>query len=384
VKIDQTTVPARTGPHDGLAFIRAAACVMVIAVHSVECFYISMTGELVKAHGLAVGLLGSAFRACVPLFVMVTGALLLPARGSAATFLARRLRRVVVPLVVWSVAYTVALFLKGAYDGATCLELVAMIPVQFNPYVGHLWYVYMLVGLYLLIPILSPWLERASNHEVLGVLALWGVTLLLPYARRWQPHLLGEAHWNATSTLYYFNGYVGYLLLGHFLAHRRAPFSRFSRPSISVALFLVGYATTVGGFLATLPGATTVPGLELFWQFDTINVAVMAAGLFTLGFAVRGRGRPWFGAVARFASASYAVYLAHIFVLSALFTRWGQGRSPWLAVPLLAALTATLTYTLVALLARLPKAAVWIGVAASGTTIANTASHVQHRRDEND
>lgn len=350
-----------TGPHDGLTFIRAAACVLVVAAHCVECFYISTAGELIKEHGTAVGILGSAFRASVPLFVMVTGALLLPARASAGPFLARRLRRVLPPFILWSAAYAGALYLAGVYDGATCMRLLAMIPVQFSPFAGHLWYVYMLLGLYLLIPVISPWIERASDRELLGYLGLWGASLLLPYAHRMQPQLFGEAHWNAISTLYYFSGYVGYLLLGHYLARHRRDITSTRRRAAALVLMLAGYGTTLAGFFMTFSGAQSIPALELFWRFDTLNVAAMSAGLFELGLAVRGRGRAWFGIAARLSSASYAVYLAHIFVLYQLFWRWGRGHSPWAVIPLLDVSTLGLTFLLVILLARVPKLAAWIG-----------------------
>lgn len=90
-----------------------------------------------------------------------------------------------------------------------CASRIATTPLKFSPYFGHLWYVYKAVGIYLLMLVISPWIERASDREIWGDLGLWPLSLRLPYAHRWQPQLLGEAHWNAISSLYYFSGYVG-------------------------------------------------------------------------------------------------------------------------------------------------------------------------------
>lgn len=39
-----------------------------------------------------------------------------------------------------------------------------MIPLNFSMYTTHLWYIYMLIGLYLYLPILSAWLQQASEN----------------------------------------------------------------------------------------------------------------------------------------------------------------------------------------------------------------------------
>ena len=47
----------------------------------------------------------------------------------------------------------------------------------------------MLAGLYLIMPVISAWLERASRSELKTLLGVWGVTLLLPYAKMFAPML---------------------------------------------------------------------------------------------------------------------------------------------------------------------------------------------------
>lgn len=41
-----------------------------------------------------------------------------------------------------------------------------MIPLNFSMYTIHLWYIYMLIGLYLYLPILSAWLQQASEKSL--------------------------------------------------------------------------------------------------------------------------------------------------------------------------------------------------------------------------
>lgn len=91
--------------------------------------------------------------------------------------------------------------------------------MNFGTEIGHLWYVYMLRGLYLLVPILSPWLQVASKRALQGYLGLWAFTSLLGYIHLLFPEILGERFWNPTPMLYYFTGFAGYFVLGFYL-HR--------------------------------------------------------------------------------------------------------------------------------------------------------------------
>lgn len=86
------------------------------------------------------------------------------------------------------------------------------IPVNFGCEIGHLWYIYMLIGLYLVTPIISPWLQQASKRELEGYLGLWIITTFLPYIHLVYPEVLGEAFWNDTPLLYYFTGFIGYFI----------------------------------------------------------------------------------------------------------------------------------------------------------------------------
>ena len=60
---------------------------------------------------------------------------------------------------------------------------------NFNFDTTPLWYLYMLIGLYLLMPVLNAWLVQASQRELKVVLGLWVVSLFLPYLKMLAPVL---------------------------------------------------------------------------------------------------------------------------------------------------------------------------------------------------
>ena len=207
----------------GLDLLRVLACYMVLQVHAGEFYYIA-DGGLVAAGGEPVWAcwLNSLCRTAVPLFVMLSGFFLLPVRERTRDFFARRFVRVVVPFLVWCVLYAIYQFLTGRTDAAGALLGVCRIPVNFGVEIGHLWFVYMLLGLYLFAPVVSPWIETASRRAMEGYLALWAFTLCIPYVHLVFPELLGECFWNDTPMLYYFSGFLGYMVLAAYLRRYHA------------------------------------------------------------------------------------------------------------------------------------------------------------------
>ena len=132
-------------------WLRVIACLMVMFVHSTEPFYLGGNGSLIESESDAwwVSFFDSFVRSCVPLFVIASSFLLLPLQYPAGTFFKKRAVRILIPFAVWSVFYAI-------YWGEPVSNLKDLL-FNFNYAAGHLWFVYMLVGLYLIIPILSPW-----------------------------------------------------------------------------------------------------------------------------------------------------------------------------------------------------------------------------------
>ncbi|PRY44232.1 surface polysaccharide O-acyltransferase-like enzyme [Spirosoma oryzae] len=337
--------------------LRVLACFMVIMVHSGEYFYIGPGDVIIRDHTYGADVYGSALRACVPLFVLASGYLLLPIRESTGTFFRRRFTRILAPFVVWSVIYV--LYFHKYTDALSLGQQVLLLGVNWTS--GHLWFVYMLLGLYAFAPVISPWLRDASAREERWFLLAWCVTLLLPYVRLYVPQVWGEAFWNPIGGAYYFSGYLGYFVLGHYLrVHLQLSPTRCR--ALGLGLLLLGYGLTYWGFASRLPWARSVSELELTWAYLTGNVAMMTVGWYLLLRdlpAPGARAQQW---LAKGSQLSFGVYLAHILVLEQVH-HWLVDYMPpgLLVIPVQATLTFALTYVLVAALSYLPNSRYLIG-----------------------
>ena len=360
MKISASPVHTR---HRGFDLLRVIAIYMVMQIHTGEFEYISSDGTVLHTAGSwAVGWTNSLLRVCVPLFVMITGFFLFPI-GDERKFFRKRFTRVLIPFVIWCAVYAFYYYAQGAFTLQTALLNIAKIPVNYGTEVGHLWFVYMLMAIYLIAPVFSPWIVSASRKSMELFLALWGVTLTLPFIHLFFAEVWGECYWNATPTLYYFSGFIGYAVLAAYIKRFwMAPSSRIDW--LAIGMIVVGYSATAGGFLYRLRYEHEVKSLELTWNFTTLNVAIMTAGLFLLFRNIhvnRGKSLLW-RLIDDLSRISYGMYLAHIIVLNAIHTRMAPiiGNA-FVRIPAIAFTTFLVTYLGLKLLSLLPGSKYLIG-----------------------
>lgn len=322
-------------------WMRVLACFMVMVVHSTEPFYLGGNGALITTESNAwwAAFFDSFVRCCVPLFIIASSFLQFPLHYSAAEFFKKRAVRILVPFILWSLFY-------AFYWGNPVSNLKDLI-FNFNYAAGHLWFVYMLIGLYLLMPLLSPWAERVEKKELSIYLGIWLFTTLIPLFRDWlstEPlavtygptgiprqalyPLWGEASWNGYGTFYYISGFIGYLLLGLWFRKFGSSISLRQSLAIGIPTFLAGFAVVFGGFLRRVyissEGIFPVEGTvdmavwwETTWINDTIGVALMTIGLVLLFRNIKSNGAFYRRILLPVSKASYGMYLGHMVALSA-------------------------------------------------------------------
>lgn len=303
-----------------LDYMRVIACFMVIMVHSCEFYFIdgSEIGIRSLSDGFWVSVIDSALRCSVPLFVMISAWLLVPVRGTVKDFFRKRFVRVLVPFVVWSVLYAVLPILWGGMDKSDLLSSLAHLAYNFNDASGHMWYIYMLIGLYLFMPVISPWLESAGKKAEQIFLILWFVSSFFPYIRSVAGYIYGECYWNEYNLLWYFSGFLGYVVLAHYIKNYMA-WSVKARILSGAILYLAGYVVTAVIWYNRISTAMTLQELELSWRFCTPNVIFESLGAFLIIQSIFEKSKET-AVVGEISRLSYGIYLMHIFILGATFS----------------------------------------------------------------
>lgn len=323
-------------------WLRVAACFMVFVVHSTEPFYLGGQGSLIlnETDAFWSSFFDSFVRSCVPLFVIASSYLLFPVKCSTGDFLKRRAVRILIPFILWTVVY--------AFVWGEPVDNFKNLLLNFNYAAGHLWFVYMLIGIYLLMPMLSGWAEKVGKKELLCYLGIWLFTTLIPLIRErlggmptviYGPSglprqalypLWGEASWNAYGTFYYMSGFIGYLLLGLYFRKFVGELSWKKTLAIAIPSYLAGFAISFGGFLSrvyqtvgtSLSGSFPAEGLvdkaawwETTWYNDTIGVVLMAIAWILVFKKFKASGPVYSKVLLPVSKASYGMYLMHLLIL---------------------------------------------------------------------
>ena len=154
-------------------YLRVIAIIAVITIHSTTSFY-ARFGEIGLLDWWLANLLNSASRFAIPLFVMISGALLLGRDITISEFYKKRAARLLPALVVWNLFYAgLDLLYRGINENVAASSLINELFVTGGA-AAHLWYLAMFTCLMLLAPFLNIFVNgdkpRAKDMNILLVL----------------------------------------------------------------------------------------------------------------------------------------------------------------------------------------------------------------------
>lgn len=281
----------------------------------------------------------------VGLFFMISGALLLNNNLSTELFLKRRLMKIMLPTLFWTLFYLVIRVVETPLTLHESVRALLSIPFSTQGH-GVFWFIYTLIGLYLLTPILSKWLKYVTKREVELYLCLWVLTLIYPYLGK-----VLEINESTTGILYYFAGYVGYYVLGYYLKH----FYCYRRYHVFLAL-LVSICIP----LVLCIGYSGFDYYSMLWYLS-IPIAAMSFCLYVLFLRMPNRHHSFISEVSRL---SFGVYLIHIFIMRSILWKLDIicGLPGLIQIPVIFVLTFILSLILSWLISRLPFSRYIIGV----------------------
>jgi len=336
--------------------VRAVAIVGVLAIHLTYPIY--ARPDFIGGNTWWIAqIINSIFRISIPLFVMLSGYLLLGKNENIILTLKRAIKRLILPIVVWSFFYLA----WNNYWFQTSLGLKDVINGWLSGGFSHLYFFFILLGLYLLLPVLRPMWQKTTHSIHLYFLGL-SLTFGLLYAgfSYLRPELNGLNMFILTWL-----PYLGYFLAGKFLGD--AVFNQKQLQLLGVVWVAAAAATAILGYFNLqwfTQGNLAFWGSSLSYFDHYLSINVMLASL--AGFAVLAHidyqklTKSFFTKpIHLLAKTAMGLYVLHPFIMNIVDRQFGfqvdfMNENLWLYLIKRTVLVFSITTTLVWLAQKIP------------------------------
>lgn len=280
----------------------------------------------------------SIVRWAVPVFVMVSGALFLDEKRKLdlRRLYSKNIFRIITCFIFWSVLYAMISWLRGMKAKEVILSVIR------GNY--HMWFLFMIVGLYILVPLLRKITESKKLMEYFLILVLV-FTFIIPRGLQFfgvleLPHTVDliKAIQTAYSKVHFHFtlGFVGYFVAGYYF--RKYEISKRIENLIYV-LGIVGFLSTI--FLSSWYSLREGQQSTMFYSEFSITVMLEALAVFTFAkcklskIAISEKIEKRIHYLAQY---GFGIYLVHVAILDSLrldFQIHALTYNPLFMVPLL-------------------------------------------------
>ena len=259
---------------DYFDLLRTVAIFFVILIHCTAPLFKSLSID--SPNWLITNLFESISRWAVPIFVMISGSIHLNRRRDFKTFFRKNILKLIIILFSWNFIYATVNFITDDHS----------IKNFIYDFIGghyHLWFLYMLIGLYLITPFLKTFLNNPKNVKLFLLISfIFGIALpelsdiftVLPS----RLNIIGSSLKHVADITGFGNlfGFSFYYLLGYYLHHQT--FNAKTKKIIYFAGFigfLITFAATWG-----FSSLTNSP-IVIFLKDLTVNNILLSAAIFT-------------------------------------------------------------------------------------------------------
>lgn len=323
----------------------------LIAIFAVVLLHVAVAAITETAFGSQAWWIGnlydSAVRWCVPIFVMLSGALLLtPNRQeSHCYFYRKRMSKILIPILFWSALFIVWRYLKVSIGGNH--DEIADISgdlIAGKPYY-HLWFLYMILGLYLFTPILRILVNVAHRQSlwIFTILAL-AIAMLAPLA-----NLVSPTSNSLFITL--FLSYLPYYLLGYLINSSQSTLPN----RLLISVFLLCFALTAYAFYEVSASMDIGKG-SYFYDYLSLTVVPMSLSVFMLLQNLESITKTSAEQIKMLSGLTFGVYLVHPIPLEVIRFVGLKPEQHWpaLTIPVTAAMVFAISLLITWIMLRLP------------------------------
>lgn len=301
----------------------------------------------------------------VPIFIMISGYLLIDRTDSLEQSFQRTLSKLVVPLLFWFSFY---LIWKNQFR-SVAFSITEIINFIFSGNMYVFYFLVILIGLYLLLPIFQLIARHGSKKLHLNILyGSFVVTWIMGFT-----HYFANFSGNVTSLTTWWLPFFAYFWWGFMI---KKNYFKSSKKFFYLFVTWIIFTLAIGllGFLLNAANITLAFKNGIFYWHDYLNpgVGLAAAGLFAWAITSKKLKSVTFQPkisliISALAVLSYGTYLIHMFVIDYLDIRYRfaiefVGNNLISFVTIRPILTIVISFAIVYLLSKIPRLRKIIGI----------------------
>lgn len=316
----------------------------VLAIAAVVILHISIQGwseaDVNSTSWMFLNIWNSMVRWSVPVFVMISGALFLNPKRKVTVYhlWSKKIPRILTAFLFWSVIYALYNYLTRS-NWSLHTFLMAILTGYY-----HMWFLFMIIGLYLVTPLMRKIAEDRRMLNYFLVLSMIFGFLIPTIRHQILPFSLALSESDTINALlkdydamrlYLPLGYTGYFALGYYLYKRNlTPTER----AVIYGLGILGFVITI--VTTAVISRNLGKANSANYEFVSLNVLMESVAVFVL---VRYRSSHWNGKIRnlleRLNGKTFGIYLIHLLFVDAMADLLGIKATlfaPIVSVPLLA------------------------------------------------
>lgn len=344
-------------------YLRVIAILAVIILHVAAQNFNSLNGRSLtwNIHNFYDGLV----RWGVPIFVMISGSLFLSREIEIKTLYKKNISRLVVVYLIWAVFYAVAvslakfIFAKEAMSFAVILENIIV-----SHY--HLWFIPMIIGLYMCVPIIRE-IVKSKSLTTYFLSISFVFSFLIPQFVNISNDFIGgtfakyvnkfDTVINEYMGLHFVLGFPFYFILGYYM--NNVELTKKQRSTVYI-LGILGFAATIA--LNAIASWKANEPRQTYYNNFSINVLLEAIAIHTW-FKYRAYDHIRLNTlVSTLAKYSFGAYLVHVFVILVL-NELGLNTlmcSPIVSIPVVSLISIVISFAASWILNKLPIINKWV------------------------